>query len=156
MFLNLLTINSFFLKKPGESRYFTANQEIDRPMMNPKPESVDQYLSWFSGDVKERLQLIRELLKRELPEAQEVISYSMPAFRTSEVLIYFAAAKKHIGLYPTNSGVSGFKKELGPYQTSKGAIQFPHDQPLPLDLIAEIAKFRYLEVQAKPTKKKKA
>lgn len=125
-------------------------------MMNPKPASVDQYLSWFSGDILERLQLIRARLKSELPEAEEVISYSMPAFRTSEVLIYYAAAKKHIGLYPTNSGVSEFKKELEPYHTSKGAIQFAHDEPLPLDLIADIAKFRLLEVQAKPVKKKKA
>jgi uncharacterized protein YdhG (YjbR/CyaY superfamily) len=125
-------------------------------MMNPKPESVDQYLSWFSGEIRERLELIRELLKRELPEAQEVISYSMPAFKTSEVLIYYAAAKSHIGLYPTNSGVSEFKKELEPYHTSKGAIQFPHSKPLPLDLIADIAKFRFLEVQSKPAKKKKA
>jgi len=125
-------------------------------MMNPKPESVDQYFSWFSGEILVRLQRIREVLKREIPEAKEVISYSMPAFKTTEVLIYYAVAKNHIGLYPTGSGVSEFKKELEPYQTSKGAIQFPHDQPLPLDLIADIAKFRFLEVQAKPAKKKKS
>lgn len=125
-------------------------------MMNPKPDSVDQYFSWFSGEILERLQRIRETLRREIPEAKEVISYSMPAFKTSEVLIYYAVAKNHIGLYPTNSGVSEFKKELEPYQTSKGAIQFPHDQPLPLGLIADIAKFRFFEVRAKPPKKKKS
>lgn len=125
-------------------------------MMNPKPQSVDEYLSWFSGEIRERLEILRALLKKELPEATEVVSYSMPAFKTSEVLIYYAAAKNHIGLYPTNSGVSEFKKELEAYSTSKGAIQFPHNQPLPLDLIADIAKFRFLEVQAKPPKKKKS
>ncbi|GAA0878649.1 DUF1801 domain-containing protein [Algoriphagus jejuensis] len=124
-------------------------------MMNPKPESVDQYFSWFTGEVRQRLELIRELLQREIPEATEVVSYSMPALKTTEVLVYYAVAKKHIGFYPTNSGVSEFKKELESYQTSKGAIQFPHDKPLPLGLIAEIAKFRFLEVQAKPGKKKK-
>ncbi len=124
-------------------------------MMNPKPESVDQYLSWFSDDILDRLNQVRDVLKSALPEAQEVISYSMPAFKTTEVLVYYAAAKKHLGIYPTNSGVSEFKKELEGYQTSKGAIQFPYDQPLPLDLIADIAKFRFLEVQAKVAAKKK-
>ena len=122
--------------------------------MNPKPDSVDQYFHWFSGEILERLQHIREVLQSAIPAAKEVISYSMPAFKTTEVLVYYAVAKNHIGFYPTNSGVSEFKKELEPYQTSKGAIQFPHDQPLPLDLITEIAKFRFLEVQAKPVKKK--
>lgn len=124
-------------------------------MMNPKPDSVDQYLSWFSGAIRERLGLIRAALKKEIPEAEEVISYHMPAFKTSEVLVYYAAAKNHLGYYPTNSGVEAFKKELEPYQTSKGAIQFSHDSPLPLDLIIEIAKFRFFQVQAKPAKKKK-
>ena len=124
-------------------------------MMNPKPQSVDEYLSWFSGEIRERLELIRALLKNEIPEAKEVISYHMPAIRTSEVLVYYAVAKNHIGFYPTNSGVSEFKKELEAYQTSKGAIQFPHNQPLPLELIADIAQFRFFEVQSKPGKKKK-
>ena len=123
--------------------------------MNPKPQSVDEYLSWFSGEIRERLELIRALLKNEIPEAKEVISYHMPAIRTSEVLVYYAVAKNHIGFYPTNSGVSEFKKELEAYQTSKGAIQFPHNQPLPLELIADIAQFRFFEVQSKPGKKKK-
>lgn len=123
--------------------------------MNPKPDSVDQYLSWFSGEIRERLILIRATLKQEIPEAEEVISYHMPAFRTTEVLVYYAAAKKHIGFYPTNSGVSEFKKELELYQTSKGAIQFPHNKPLPIDLILQIAQFRFLQVQSNPPKKKK-
>ena len=122
--------------------------------MNPKPESVDQYLSWFTGEIRERLELIRVTLKNELPEAKEVISYHMPAFKTSEVLVYYAAAKNHIGFYPTNSGVAEFKNELEEYQTSKGAIQFPHNKPLPLDLIVAITQFRFLEVQAKQARKK--
>lgn len=124
-------------------------------MMNPKPDSVDQYLSWFSGEIRERLTLIRATLKQGIPEAEEVISYHMPAFKTTEVLVYYAAAKNHIGFYPTNSGVSEFKKELEPYQTSKGAIQFPHNKPLPIDLILQIAQFRFLQVQSNPPKKKK-
>ncbi|MBN7812517.1 DUF1801 domain-containing protein [Algoriphagus sp. H41] len=123
--------------------------------MNPKPQSVEEYFSWFSGEILEKLQSIRDTLRREIPEAKEVISYHMPAFRTTEVLVYYAVAKNHIGFYPTNSGVSEFKKELAPYQTSKGAIQFPHDRPIPLDLIAEIAKFRLLEAKERAVKKKK-
>jgi uncharacterized protein YdhG (YjbR/CyaY superfamily) len=123
-------------------------------MMNSKPESVDQYLSWFTGEIRERLELIRATIKNELPEAKEVISYHMPAFKTTEVLVYYAAAKNHIGYYPTNTGVTEFKKELEPYKTSKGAIQFPLDQPLPLDLIAAIATFRLLQVGSKPKKRK--
>ena len=124
-------------------------------MMNPKPQSVDEYFSWFSGEILEKLQQIRMRLLQEIPDAKEVISYHMPAMRTTEVLVYYAVAKNHIGFYPTGSGVSEFKKELEGYQTSKGAIQFPHDRPLPLDLIVDIAKFRFFEVQAKAEAKKK-
>lgn len=123
--------------------------------MNAKPQSIDEYFSWFSGEILERLQLIREVLKREIPEAKEVISYHMPAIRTTEVLVYYAVAKNHIGLYPTNSGVSEFKKELEAHKTSKGAIQLPHNQPLPLDLIADISRFRFLQVEGNAARKKK-
>jgi uncharacterized protein YdhG (YjbR/CyaY superfamily) len=125
-------------------------------MMNPKAKSVDEYLSWFSGEIRERLELIRETLKKVIPEGKEVISYHMPAIKTTEVLVYFAAAKNHIGFYPTNSGVTEFKKELEEYQTSKGAIQFPYSKPLPLDLISDIVVFRMHEVEAKPAKKRKS
>lgn len=123
--------------------------------MNPKPSSIEEYFSWFSPEIQLKLQQIRNTLKEALPEAQEVISYHMPAFKTTEVLVYYAAAKNHIGFYPTNSGVSEFKKELEPYKTSKGAIQFPLEQPLPLDLIKDIALFRFFEVQSKAGKRKK-
>lgn len=124
-------------------------------MMNPKAKSVEEYLSWFSGETRERLELIRQVLKTAIPEGKEVISYHMPAIKTTEVLVYYAAAKNHIGLYPTNSGVSEFKKELEEYQTSKGAIQFPYTKPLPLDLIFDIATFRKYEVENRPVRKKK-
>lgn len=123
--------------------------------MNPKPDSVDQYLSWFSGEIRERLELIRATLKNELPEAKEVISYHMPAFKTSEVLVFYAAAKSHIGFYPTNTGVENFKDELKGYFTSKGAIQFPYDRDLPLELIIEIALFRAEEAKLRADKRKK-
>jgi uncharacterized protein YdhG (YjbR/CyaY superfamily) len=110
--------------------------------MNPKPNSIQEYFSWFPPEIQAKLQQMREILRGALPEAQEVISYHMPAFKTSEVLVYYAAAKKHLGFYPSGSGVEQFKAELSGYQTSKGAIQFPYNQDLPEQLIVAIAQFR--------------
>lgn len=124
-------------------------------MMNPKPTSVEEYFSWFPPDIQAKLQQIRDTLRAALPEAKEVISYHMPAFKTTEVLVYYAAAKSHLGYYPTNSGVEEFKKELAEYVTSKGAIQFPYDRELPLDLIAQIAQFRAEEAKFRAELKKK-
>lgn len=124
-------------------------------MMNPKPTSVEEYFSWFPPEIQAKLQQIRETLREALPHAKEVISYSMPAFKTTEVLVYYAAAKKHMGYYPTNSGVEEFKKELAEYVTSKGAIQFPYDQDLPLELISQIAQFRDEEAKLRAELKKK-
>ncbi|GMQ24401.1 iron chaperone [Algoriphagus sp. oki45] len=123
-------------------------------MMNPKPQSVEEYLSWYQGPIREKLDQIRTLLKEVLPEAKEVISYHMPAYRTSEVLVYFAGAKNHLGFYPTNTPIVEFKKELEGYVTSKGAIQFPYNQPLPVDLIKEIAIFRLEEAKFRAERKK--
>jgi uncharacterized protein YdhG (YjbR/CyaY superfamily) len=124
-------------------------------MMNPKPTSVEEYFSWFPTDIQAKLQQIRETLRAALPEAKEVISYHMPAFKTTEVLVYYAAAKSHLGYYPTNSGVEEFKKELAGYVTSKGAIQFPYDRELPIDLIAQIAQFRAEQAKHRAQLKKK-
>lgn len=124
-------------------------------MMNPKPTSVEEYFSWFPPKIQAKLQQMRETLREALPHAKEVISYSMPAFKTTEVLVYYAAAKKHMGYYPTGSGVSEFKNELSGYVTSKGAIQFPYDQDLPLELISQIAQFRDEEAKLRAELKKK-
>lgn len=117
--------------------------------MNPKPTSVEEYFSWFPPEIREKLELIRQTIRQAVPEAKEVISYHMPAFKTKEVLVYYAAAKNHLGFYPTNGPVSEFKKELAAYKTTKGAIQIPYDQPVPVKLIADIAKFRFFQVEDK-------
>ena len=83
--------------------------------MNPKPNSIQEYFSWFPPEIQAKLQQMREILRQALPEAEEVISYHMPAFKTSEVLVYYAAAKSHLGYYPTASGVINFKEELAGY-----------------------------------------
>jgi uncharacterized protein YdhG (YjbR/CyaY superfamily) len=123
--------------------------------MNPKPTSVEEYFSWFPPEIQSKLRQIQETLRAALPDAKEVISYHMSAFKTTEVLVYYAAAKNHLGYYPTNSGVEEFKKELAEYVTSKGAIQFPYDKELPLDLIAQIAQFRAEQAKYQAELKKK-
>lgn len=106
--------------------------------MNP----IDQYISTFPSDVQDRLNTIRNLIKKLAPEATEVISYGMPTFKLNGNLIHFAAYKNHIGLYPTPSGIDAFKKELSVYKNGLGSVQFPHDKPFPLDLISKIIKYR--------------
>lgn len=123
--------------------------------MNPKPNSIQEYFSWFPPEIQTKLQQMREILQQALPEAVEVISYHMPAFKTTEVLVYYAAAKSHLGFYPTSSGVINFKEELAGCVTSKGAIQFSYGEDLPEQLIVAIAKFRALEAVDRAAAKKK-
>ena len=110
-----------------------------------KPKDVDEYISIFPVKIQELLKEMRATIKESAPEAEEVISYQMPAYRFHGILIYFAAFKNHIGLYPTVSGIETFKDELSVYKGAKGSVQFPLNKPLPLDLIARIVKFRVTE-----------
>lgn len=107
-----------------------------------KFKTVDEYFSTFPIHVKNILTELRKTIKQAAPQAEELISYNMPAFKLNGILVYYAAYNKHIGFYPTASGIEAFKKELSGYKWSKGAIQFPIDKPLPLELIIKIVKFR--------------
>ena len=111
-------------------------------MEQPKPENIDQYIANFPLETQKLLQQIRETIHKTVPEAKEVISYGMPAFKQNAVLVYFAGYAKHIGFYPTGSGIEAFKEEFTQYKWSKGAVQFPLNKPLPLDLITRITKFK--------------
>ena len=110
-----------------------------------KPKDIDEYISSFPEETQKLLEQIRTTISDAAPEAVEVISYSMPAFKYNGVLVWFAAHKSHIGFYPRASGIEAFKKELSTYKKSKGAVQFPLDKPLPLELIKKIVKFRLAE-----------
>jgi uncharacterized protein YdhG (YjbR/CyaY superfamily) len=103
---------------------------------------IDEYISFHPESVRIQLEKLRQTICKAAPKAEEVISYQMPAFKLNGMLVYFAAYKNHIGFYPTGSGIAAFKKELAPYETSKGTVRFPIDQPLPLGLIGKIVKFR--------------
>lgn len=120
----------------------------------PTIKSTDEYIGQFSPEIQELLTKVRHVIKEAVPEATEKISYQMPTFYLYENLVHFAVNKHHIGLYPTPSGVEGFKDRLTIYKTSKAAIQFPIDQPLPYELISEIAKYRASESRAKAEEKK--
>lgn len=107
-----------------------------------KPQTIDEYITNFPADIQEILVKIRNTIKKVAPAAQEAISYQMPTFKLHGNLVHFAAFKKHIGFYPTPSAIEAFISELAGYKTSKGAIQFPLDQPIPYGLISKIVKFR--------------
>ncbi len=108
--------------------------------------SVDEYHRSFEGPVLARLDELRAIIRRVVPEAQETISFNMPAFRMKKILVYYAAHKSHIGLYPTASPIIAFREELKRYKTSRGAIQFPADEPLPFKLISRIVAYRATEL----------
>ncbi len=123
-------------------------------MEQPKPENIDQYIANFPAATQKLLQQVRETIHLAVPDAKEVISYGMSAFKQKGVLVYFAGYAKHIGFYPTGSGIEAFKDEFGDYKWSKGAVQFPIDQPMPLDLITRITKFKAERDLEKTPKKK--
>ncbi len=117
---------------------------------------VEEYLSIFPEEIIELLQTLRTAIKEAAPESEEVISYNMPAYRYHGILVYFAAYKNHIGFYPGSSLINEvFKKDLVKYKTSKGTIQFPLNQQLPIKLIKKIVKFRVMYNLDKTKAKKK-
>jgi uncharacterized protein YdhG (YjbR/CyaY superfamily) len=116
------------------------------------PTTIDEYISAFSPDVQAVLQKIRHVVQSAAPGAQETISYQMPAFKLNGILLYFAAFKKHIGLYPPVRGDAQLEKELSPYAGEKGNLRFPLDQPIPLHLIERIAELRVKQNLAKSGK----
>lgn len=103
---------------------------------------IDDYISSFPSEVQERLELIRSTIKTAAPDAEEVISYKMPAYKLKGILVYFAGYKNHIGFYPGTNGISHFQEEINHYKNAKGSVQFPHTSPLPLDLVTKIVQFR--------------
>jgi uncharacterized protein YdhG (YjbR/CyaY superfamily) len=112
---------------------------------------IDDYIAEFPRDVQVLLKQIRATIKKAAPGATETIKYRLATFVLHENLVHFGAFKNHIGFYPTASGIEAFMDKLSPYKSSKGAVQFPVDKPMPLSLIERIVKFRVKEVQAKLT-----
>ncbi len=120
-----------------------------------KFKTVDEYLSALPANTKGILKEVRKTIKQAAPQAEEMISYNMPAFKLFGGLIWYAAWKEHISLYPRSSRMEAFIKELSEYEGSKGTIKFPIDKPIPFDLISKIAKFRVKENLEEAKVKKK-
>ncbi|MFL6562163.1 MAG: iron chaperone [Bacillus sp. (in: firmicutes)] len=115
--------------------------------------SIDDYILQFPPEVQEILKTLRKVIRESAPDATEKISYQMPTFALHGNLVYFAAYKKHIGFYPTSSGIAAFQQELSEYKGAKGSVQFPLDMPIPYELISKIVKFRVAENIKKATGK---
>ena len=117
------------------------------------PKDIDEYIAGFPNDVQEILEKIRMTIRKAAPAAEEAISYKMPTFNLKgQYLIYFAAYKKHIGLYPVPVGDAEFNEEMSAYQAGKGTLQFPLDKPIPYKLISKIVKVRAKENSSKAKK----
>ena len=146
--------------EPGNEEYEDISEtrgEIKLMKRSATPiETIDQYIAKFSPSEQKILQEVRNCIQAAAPEATEAIKYQMPTFCLHGNLIHFAMCKEHLGVYPTPSAIVQFAKELEPYTTSKGAVQFPLSKKMPLALIKKMTKFRVEETLQKAATKKKS
>ncbi len=124
-------------------------------MAAARVESVEDYLARFPPPVRAKLEQLREAIRKAAPDAEEVISYQMPAYRLAGPLVYFAGYRHHVGFYAGAAVVAEFHAEVSKFKWSKGTVQFPLEGPLPLRLISRIVKFRVQQNLAKQTLKAK-
>lgn len=134
----MISIQFLFIFEKGNLSNFKIMNSI-------LSKSIDEYIETFPKETQILLQKLRFIIKRAAPNSSEVISYKMPAFKQNKVLVYFAGYKNHIGFYPTGTGIEAFKNEFSSFKWSKGAVQFPLDQPLPEELITKIVTFKVNE-----------
>lgn len=124
-------------------------------MDSKKFKTVDEYLSVLPARSKKLMRDLRSIIKKAAPQAEEVISYNMPAFKWNGMLVYYAAHTEHIGFYPFSSAIRAFEKDLDKYERSKGTIKFSLAQSIPVGLVSKIVKFRLKENSEKAIAKKK-
>jgi uncharacterized protein YdhG (YjbR/CyaY superfamily) len=117
-------------------------------------KTIDEYISTFPKDIQKILEQVRQTIKKAAPDANEAISYQIPTFKLNGNLVHFAAFKNHIGFYPGSKAIEIFQKDLKSYKSSKGAVQFPIDKPMPLSLIQKIVKHKVKENPIKTIKKR--
>jgi uncharacterized protein YdhG (YjbR/CyaY superfamily) len=120
------------------------------PVKRPRTETVEDYLDGVTEPARSTLEKVRTTIRSLLPkDAEEVISYQIPAFKYKKVLIWYAAFSDHCSLFPTAAVIDEFRKELRPYRISKGTVQFPIDRPFPAPLLKKMVKARLAQVQSK-------
>lgn len=129
-------------KQPGDTIHVTL-QERERP--KPAFSTVDEYIASYTGEVRQRMETLRKLIRECSPEITEKISWGMATFVLNGNLVHFSGEKKHMGFHPAPSAVEAFKDRLGDYKYSKGTIQLPYDKPMPYELLHEIVMFRVEE-----------
>jgi uncharacterized protein YdhG (YjbR/CyaY superfamily) len=114
-------------------------------------KTIDEYIASFPRNIRDILEETRKVIRESAPKAEETISYGIPTFDLNgRHLVHFAAYKNHVGFYPGgSSGIKAFQRELSPFKTSAGTIQFPLDKPIPFDLVRKIVKFRAKENESK-------
>ena len=127
-----------------QCRYLCAIKKQNMPirMTTSKPATIDEYIAGFPAETQASLQEIRATVQAAAPDATEAIRYAIPTFILNGNLVHFAGFKNHIGFYPAPTGAEAFKNELSVYKTGKGSVQFPLEQPMPLELITRIVQFR--------------
>ena len=112
-----------------------------------KPNNTDEYIAAFPENVQQVLKQLRETIREAAPQAEEAFSYNIPTYKIrGKNLVHFGGHKKHIGFYPTPSGIDAFKDELSKYKSAKGSVQFPLNEPFPYDLVSRIVRFRVEEM----------
>jgi uncharacterized protein YdhG (YjbR/CyaY superfamily) len=118
--------------------------------LNNKPKTIEEYIASFPKEAKHILEELRQAVKESAPQAEESISYGMPTFKLcGKRLAYFAAWKSHVGFYPGTAALEAFKQELAPFKQAKGSVQFPYAEPIPLELVKRIVKFKAQENQSR-------
>lgn len=118
-------------------------------MKTPPAKNIDEYIAAFPPEVQAILQKIRTTIRKAAPGAEEAIKYQIPTFVLGQNLVHFAAFQKHIGFYPTASGIAAFSAELTDYVWAKGSVQFPLSKPIPMTLIRRMVEFRVEEVRSR-------
>ncbi|MFM9945319.1 MAG: iron chaperone [Bacteroidia bacterium] len=124
-------------------------------MNQEKPKDIDSFIATFPKETQKLLQQVRETIQKAAPDAIEKINYGIPTFDLKGNLVHFSGYKNHIGFYPGGGGIKAFEKEISNYKNAKGSVQFPIDQPMPLELISKITKFRVVQNLEKAEAKKK-
>lgn len=125
------------------------------PKVPTTAATIDDYIAAFPKDARQRLEALRRTIRAAAPEAVETISYRIPAFKQhGRALIYFAGYKAHIGLYPVDAKDTALAAQLAPYASGKATLQFPLDQPLPLDLVSQVVRAKLQAATVAPSARK--
>lgn len=117
-------------------------------------KTIEEYIASFPAPTQKILKEVHNCIKKAAPAAEETIGYGIPTYKLNGNLVHFGGYKQHVGFYPAPAGIKAFEKELSGYKSSKGAVQFPLGEPMPLTLITKIVKFRVKQNLEKPAKKK--